>query len=214
MSLEHGLVICSMFTGIIQHLVPIHSIQKNRGGIQLGITRPKSWKTLQKGESIAVDGVCLTLSSQSANTLRFDVMSQTTKLTTLASICRGSMVNVERSLRASDPIGGHVVTGHVDAVGAVSERIHGPNDDRLTITLLRELLKYCPARGSIAINGVSLTIAEISTMNVTVALVGYTSKHTNLGLLNRGDSVNIEIDLVARYLERLLANSPKKFTSP
>ena len=189
-----------MFTGIIQHVVAVRFIKKDSGGICLEIARPKVWKNLQKGESITVDGVCLTLSGIAKNALRFDVMAQTRGLTTVASLQKGSIVNLERSLRATDAVGGHFVAGHVDAVGTVRTVTHEPNNDRLTVTLPREFLKYCPARGSVAIKGVSLTIAESSKTSITVALVPYTLKHTNLGLLKAADSVNIEIDLIARYI--------------
>lgn len=203
--LESGLIFYNMFTGIIQYVVRIHSIKKSSGGIRLGIERPKHWKTLQRGESIAVDGVCLTLSAMSKNVLEFDVMAQTASLTNLSLAQKGSMVNTERSLRASDAIGGHFVAGHVDGIGRVTRILKQSDDYRLTIHAPRQLLQYCPARGSVAINGVSLTIAESSKTTITVALVDHTLKHTNLGLMTVGGFVNIEVDLIARYLEKMVS---------
>src|SRR3989338_3864653 len=192
-----------MFTGIIQNTSRVLAVQKKSSGILLGIRRPFHWKLLKRGESIAVDGVCLTLTTADRVILGFDIIKQTLMRTTLTSVTVGSVVNLERSLRASDLIGGHIVAGHVDAVGRVARVISRSNDYRITIQLPKELMKFCPVRGSVAINGVSLTIAASSRTRVTVALTDYTLQHTNLGVLKRGDIVNVEIDLIAGYLEKL-----------
>ncbi len=192
-----------MFTGIIQEQGIVRSIQRSAQGVRLIIAHPRSWKRLALGESIAIDGVCLTLSSISQHLLNFDVMAQTLPLTSLGRLTMGSHVNLERPVHASDRLGGHIVSGHVDAVGTVTKAWSKPNDYQLSVRLPRALKKYCPVRGSVSLNGVSLTIAGSSTNTITVALVDYTLKHTNLGLLKKGDSVNIEVDLIARYLEQL-----------
>ncbi|MBI5135325.1 riboflavin synthase [Candidatus Uhrbacteria bacterium] len=192
-----------MFTGIIQAQGIVKGIERFPAGVRLTLVRSRAWKRLVLGESIAVDGVCLTLCDVSKNTLSFDVMDQTSILTSLATLKKGSTVNLERALRASDLIGGHFVSGHVDAMGRIARIVDQPNDHRLTVQIPKALIKFCPARGSIALNGVSLTIAESSKTTITVALVDYTRERTNLGLLKKGDAVNIEVDLIARYLEKL-----------
>jgi riboflavin synthase len=179
-----------VFTGIVKEKARVASFEDGRlvvaSGVGAGI-----------GDSVAVDGVCLTVIESSNGTLAFDVVEET-----LSRVKQfGDEVNVEPSLRAGDPMGGHVVQGHVDRVGTVREQIA---DGRLVVEAPPELLRYCVEKGSIAIDGVSLTIAALRDDAFEVALVPHTLEVTTLGSLTSGDPVNLEVDVLAKYVERLV----------
>ncbi len=192
-----------MFTGIVQATAVVVSIHPERDGTMLTLTRPKSFRGLHTGASVAVDGVCLTVSGSAVGTIQFDCAPQTLKLTRLGSLQVGESVNLERPLRMGTELGGHFVSGHVDAMGTV-RAVHKDRGYWLTVSIPVALKRYCPARGSISINGVSLTIARSRGRLVGVTLIPTTLRQTNLGQLTLGDVVNIEIDLIARYVEKLI----------
>jgi riboflavin synthase len=178
-----------VFTGIVQERAAVASFEHGRLVVQSSLEP-------EIGDSISVDGVCLTVTSRDNGRLSFDVMEET-----LARAKPfGAQVNLEPALRAGDPLGGHYVQGHVDGVGRVRER----DGERLTVEAPPEILRYCVEKGSITVEGVSLTIAGLHDDAFTVALVAHTLEVTTLGSLEPGDEVNLEVDVLAKYVERLL----------
>ncbi len=181
-----------MFTGITERQALVRSL--SQGSVpRLTIAKPLAWKC-KIGGSIAVDGVCLTLVAQSKGSLAFDVVSETLTRTTLQSFTKDRKVNLERPLRVGDEIGGHLVQGHVDARTVVTRITSVGSSRELTLALPARYKKRVVEKGSVAINGVSLTIARIRARTLTVALIPHTLKKTNLGALRIGDIVNIEFD--------------------
>jgi riboflavin synthase len=155
---------------------------------------------VQLGESIAVNGACLTVSRAESGVVGFDVSPETLKKTTLGSVGRGEAVNLERALRLSDRLGGHLVTGHVDAAGRIVALKGSGSGKEMAVIFPAELRRYLAPKGSVAVDGVSLTIAALHGCRVTLALVPHTLKSTNLAQKRVGDRVNLEIDPIARYL--------------
>ena len=192
-----------MFTGIIDELGEVAAVESSPDGARLRI-RAELAAELGEGDSVAVDGACLTATSVSGDTFDADVMHQTLELTTLGGLEPGSRVNLELPLRASDRLGGHVVQGHVDGTGTVAEISDDGFAKRLRIELPEELLPYVVERGSIAIQGISLTIAALTDDAVEVSLIPETLERTTLGAVEPGDRLNIECDVLARYVRRLL----------
>jgi riboflavin synthase len=190
-----------MFSGIIQGVGKILSLSKHsRGGASLVIQHPAIAKIARSGDSIAVDGVCFTVLSADGNQVSFDVSPETLDRTNFKSRSRMKDVNLELSVTPETLLSGHIVQGHVDGVGTVQD-IHRKGEDvRLRVLLPTEFMDYCVPKGSIAINGVSLTIARISKNVVEIALIPYTLDHTNLSGLRKGDSVNIETDVLGKYV--------------
>lgn len=156
------------------------------------------------GDSIAVNGVCLTAVELSATRFAADVSSETLNLTTAGQWRAGGAVNLERALTPSKPLGGHMVSGHVDGVGQLIARQDDARSIRLEFNVPAALARYIARKGSICINGVSLTVNEVSGLSFGVNIVPHTATHTTLGALRAGDAVNLEVDLIVRYLERLL----------
>ena len=177
------------------------------------IQKPSSWK-LAKGQSVAVDGVCSTVASLGKNFFEVEYIPETLSKTTAGTFSRGASVNLERSMTPQSLLDGHIVLGHVDARAAVADVRKG-KDIQLHIAIPKSLVSYVVPQGSLAVNGVSLTVAALRGTVCTVALVPYTLRHTNLGALKRGDTVNIEVDILARYLgsalrAMLTTNAKKK----
>lgn len=192
-----------MFTGIVQALGRVAAVKPAPGGLRLTIdVGTLSMDDVANGDSIAVDGACLTVLNITSRTFEADVSQETLSCT--AGFADGAAVNLEKALRVADRLGGHLVSGHVDGVGAVS-RIDVIADNRLLeVTLPPALAKYVARKGSIAVNGVSLTVNEVSTSAFSVNLIPHTLGATNLGTLAAGARVNVEVDTLARYVERLL----------
>ena len=198
-----------MFTGIIQELGVIKTIREERGGARLTIGR-RGRGALRTGESIAVDGVCLTAISSRNGTFQADLSPETLSRTALGEVRRGSRVNLERPLRLSDRLGGHLVQGHVDAVGRL-ESISSEGDFvtcRWSFPI--EFSDLVISKGSVAVNGVSLTIVEPEESSFGAALIPQTLQHTNLGLLEPGDPVNLEFDIIGKFIARLALPYLKK----
>lgn len=186
-----------MFSGIIRHL---GKVKKITFGKKLFIDSSLKSKT---GDSIAVDGICLTVSRFSGGRMVFDIMPSTLKKTTLGILKLNQNVNLETALTLNTLIGGHLVSGHVDGVGRVRNiKIKG-NSRILTIISPKKLSRFIAEKGSISVNGVSLTILDVKNSIFSVSLVPYTCEHTNLGELKKNSKVNLEVDLIARYLEKL-----------
>jgi riboflavin synthase len=193
-----------MFTGIVEHIAPLISISRRGPGAVLVVTNP--WPTPPEGgESICVSGACLTVVSANDRQILFDLSEETLENTTLSGAVPGRLVNLEGALRAGDDISGHFVTGHVDGVGTVVDLRRAGDFARLRVSVPKPLLSHLAPKGSIAVDGVSLTIADTEGDSFTAALIPETLTRTNLGRLARGDSVNIETDVLAKYVARCLA---------
>ena len=194
-----------MFTGIIRGVGRIAEQETRDGDVRLHLdTQGVDLGTIGLGDSIAVDGVCLTATSFSAGRFAADVSRETLALTTLGDRAVGSRVNLEPALRAGDPLGGHLVSGHVDGMGALLDRQADARSWRVWYRAPADLTRYLARKGSITVDGVSLTVNGIDGDVFDVNLVPHTVDCTNLGDRTPGDRVNLEIDQVARYLERLL----------
>ncbi|MBP9743604.1 MAG: riboflavin synthase [Burkholderiales bacterium] len=193
-----------MFTGIIEEIGKIDKINKQNKAMQITISAQQIMHDLKLGDSIAVNGVCLTVTSFSAQFFTVDVMPETFLATTMSREKNGSLVNLERALAIGGRLGGHFVTGHVDGVGEITSITSVDNAINYTIGLKSELLKYCIDRGSIAVDGTSLTIFGIDKTCIKLALIPHTIKNTVLGYKKVGDKVNIECDLLGKYVNNLL----------
>jgi riboflavin synthase len=192
-----------MFTGIVYELGEVESVNTGADGARIRINAALA-SELAEGDSVAVNGACLTATSAGAGAFEADVMRQTLGLTTLGGLEPSAAVNLELPLRPSDRIGGHIVQGHVDGIATVGGSEEDGFARRLRLQLPDELLDYVVERGSIAIEGVSLTIAALGADWIEVSLIPETLERTTLGTLQPGDSVNVECDLMARYLRRML----------
>lgn len=194
-----------MFTGIIEGVGAIASIEPRGGDLRLRIaTGTLPFTEVRLGESIAVNGVCLTVVAFDAASFEADASTETLSLTTLGRLAPGAPVNLERAMRPSDRLGGHLVSGHVDGVGAVAAVHEDARAQRWRFSAPAALLRYVAKKGSICVDGVSLTVNEVDAEGFDVALVPHTVAHTAFASTRVGDAVNLEIDLVARYVERLL----------
>lgn len=198
-----------MFTGLIEEIGEITAIDTLEGAIRVTVRGPKVVSDAQHGDSIQVSGVCLTVVEQTANTFTADVMQQTLDVTTLGELQLGSKVNLERAARADTRLGGHIVQGHVDGVATLSEIKSAENWRVLRFTIDRDLAPMLVDKGSITVAGVSLTVSDISSAAeqeqwFEVSLIPETLTATTLGRLEVGDRVNIETDIIARHVARML----------
>lgn len=191
-----------MFTGIIENKTKVISTSEN-----LGIKKVEFEKTFElvitNGSSVSIDGVCSTVTDFSTTAFSVDYMPETLSKTTMKNIVAGNMVNIERSLKAGDPIDGHFVYGHVDCVGIIDKVKNEGGSKVFSISISKEFHKYVAYKGSVALNGVSLTISNITKRGFEVSLIPYTLEHTTFGDRKVGDMVNVETDIIARYLERI-----------
>lgn len=194
-----------MFTGIVQDMGVIRAVEGRGGDVRLliGVTR-LDLTQLTLGDSVSVQGVCLTVTDRLDDRFAVDVSRETLAVTTLGSFAVGRTVNLEPALRAGEPLGGHLVSGHVDGVGRVREVSADARSRRLVIEAPRGLARYFARKGSVALDGVSLTVNAAADSSFETNLIPHTLTVTTLGALATGDAVNIEVDQVARYLERLL----------
>jgi len=201
-----------MFTGIIERVGRIATREVGRTGGRLIVEADDVQARV--GDSIAVEGVCLTATGTALGRLTFDLSLETLTRTTLGDLPLGRDVNLETSLRLGDALGGHIVQGHVDGRGSVAS-IEGEGEGfRLSIDMPPFLLPHLALKGSVAVNGVSLTIASRTETRVGIALIPHTYRHTTLRLLQGGDPVNVEVDVISRYLENLLAHRSDKEAQP
>jgi riboflavin synthase len=195
-----------MFTGLISELGSVLSVTRGESSAVFTIAAPKSVTGLAIGDSIAVNGVCLTATSITANSFTADVMVQTLNLTSLSELEVGSPVNLELAAQLDMRMGGHIVQGHVDGVAEVVALTPGEKWAQFDITVPKELMKYVVAQGSITIDGVSLTVGALddATNGVSLWLIPETLANTNLSAKSAGSKVNVEVDILAKYIERLL----------
>jgi len=197
-----------MFTGIIQEVGKIENITPKQGDVRLTIhTADWDLSDVELGDSICVNGVCLTAVELHAKAFVADVSSETLQMTILGDAVVGTRVNLEKALRLSDRLGGHIVSGHVDGVGHVTERYQEARSWRYVIRAPKELVRYIAPKGSITINGISLTVNNVTDDQFDVNIVPHTLQCTTMNDLQVGTAVNLEIDLLARYLEKLLTSS-------
>jgi riboflavin synthase len=196
-----------MFTGLVQSLGRVSEVHETSDGVRLAIESPLAAE-LSEGDSIAVNGVCLTAVGLCAGE-RFgaDVMHETLRRSSLAGVESGSQVNLELALRATDRLGGHIVQGHVDGVGVVAASREDGFARVVTVEADPSLLRYVVEKGSIAVDGVSLTVARVDETSFDVSLIPETLERTTLGRAANGTVVNLELDVVAKYVEKLLAHT-------
>ena len=192
-----------MFTGLVADKGRVLSLQQGAESAQIEIESALV-PEIKVGDSVSVNGVCLTAISLSENSFKADVMVQTLRLTSLKSLEVGTSVNLELAARADSRLGGHIVQGHVDGIGVAKENSNGEKWNKFVVTIPQSLTKYIVNQGSIAIDGVSLTVGDISGEDVTLWLIPETLAKTNLSEKKPGDLVNIEVDVLAKYVERLM----------
>ena len=196
-----------MFTGIIEGLGRVSALESRDGDVRLRVdVGSLPFAAVQLGESIAVNGVCLTVVEFDAASFAADASNETLSLTTLGALQVGALVNLERAMRPTDRLGGHLVSGHVDGLGRVLSIVEDARAQRWRFAAPAALLRYVAKKGSICVDGVSLTVNEVDAEGFEVALIPHTVAHTAFAQTKAGDAVNLEIDLVARYVERLLGN--------
>jgi len=203
-----------MFTGIIQGIGTLKDVRQAGQGLVLTIHPVFSIKDPQEGESIAVNGVCLTAVTISHDVFSVEVSPETLSRTTLSGLRVGSRVNLERALRLSDRLGGHLVSGHVDGIGEVIEKEHLSRFTLFTIAISESLDLYIIEKGSVAIDGISLTVNSCGKGRFSVAIIPHTAKLTTMGFRKRGDKINIEVDLIGKYIEKLLLAGHIKSEKP
>jgi riboflavin synthase len=193
-----------MFTGIIREVGRVAAVEGDASGFNVTVEAPLTAARIEIGGSVAIDGVCLTAESVESSTMAFHAVSETLSRSSLGRLKPGDPVNLEPALRAGEPLGGHIVQGHVDGVGTV--RSVSPEGDgrRILIDAPVELLRYCVEKGSITVAGVSLTIASLDESGFGLALIPHTLAVTTLGSLAPGQEVNLEVDVLAKYVARLL----------
>lgn len=197
-----------MFTGLIEEVGAVIAVGACNRGTELQISAPEAAKHVTAGESIAVNGCCLTLTSRRSDCLSFDLLEETIARTNLNGLRENSAVNLERALRADGRLGGHFVQGHIDCIASILAFDTKGADFRLEIELPENFRHYVASKGSIAVNGISLTVAEVLPKSFAVWIVPYTKRHTNLDRANIGDFVNLEFDVLAKYVERIVALPP------
>lgn len=200
-----------MFTGIIEDLGVVESVKMGRQSMELTIRSEKIVEDVHLGDSIAVNGVCLTVTSFTKNTFTVDVMPETVKASSIQLLKSGSPVNLERAMSAQGRFGGHFVSGHIDGVGTIVKKERQENAVYFTIQLEEGLSRYCIPRGSVAIDGTSLTIFSIAGNLLTISLIPLTFQDTIIGQKNVGDVVNIENDMIGKYIvQQLQTDKPKQ----
>jgi riboflavin synthase len=193
-----------MFTGIVQGLGIVSAFEPRGGDVRLRIAGGDGFRDLRPGDSVAVNGVCLTALEPAAGVFNADVSLETLSCTTLSELRAGDRVNLEPALLPTDRLGGHLVSGHVDGVGRVVEARAAARSRLLRVAVPAELARYLAAKGSVCVDGVSLTINAVSGTEFEVNIIPHTLEQTIIGGYQRGTRVNIEVDLVARYIESLL----------
>lgn len=201
-----------MFTGLIEEIGEIKSIQKGAKSARITIKARNILEGTKIGDSINTNGVCLTVTEFNKNSFSVDVMAETIRSSNLGKLKPGSTVNLERALRLSDRLGGHIVSGHIDGTGTIVDFYNEDNATWVSIETTVEILKYIVHKGSITIDGISLTVAYVDEKNFKVSIIPHTKGETTLLNKNIGDEVNLECDMLAKYVEKLLkyGEAPKE----
>ncbi|HOE12395.1 MAG TPA: riboflavin synthase [bacterium] len=193
-----------MFTGIIRAVGRIRRTEHRPAGVRMAVTCPEPMRDVEISDSVAVNGVCLTVTELSGDGFTVDVSKETLSRSSLSMLQPGAPVNIETSLRLGDKLGGHLVFGHVDGLGTITQLRQVGDFYDLTVEFPAELSRYIAEKGSISIDGISLTVATLSGNRLTVAVIPYTFEQTVLKYRRVGDRVNLEVDMLARYVERML----------
>ncbi len=193
-----------MFTGIVEEMGAVTSMEKTLAGTRLTILASTVMGDLKIGDSVSVNGTCLTVVTKGERDFSVEVSPETLSVTALGQLKSGAPVNLERAMKLNERIGGHLVAGHVDGVGIIRNRHQDGNAIVFTIEAPSEILRYCVAKGSITVDGISLTINDVSEKGFSVAIIPHTARVTTLGLKQPNDTVNLESDLIGKYVERLL----------
>ncbi len=195
-----------MFTGLVADRGTVAGAERSDDGVELRIETALAGE-LAEGDSVAVNGVCLTATEVGAGAFVAEVMNETLTRSSLATVVPGANVNLELPLRASDRLGGHIVQGHVDGLGTVASVTDDGFARRVRVSVPGQLARYIVEKGSIAVDGVSLTVAELDSESFTVSLIPETLQRTNLGTIEPGSTVNLEVDVLAKYVERLIGRA-------
>jgi riboflavin synthase len=202
-----------MFTGIVKTKGEISALTRRGGDLRLTVTAPGlPWQEYALGDSISVNGVCLTAVELHANGFDTDVSVETLDVTTLKRAKQGDNVNLEPALRVGDALGGHLVSGHVDGIGVLISREDDARSIRMAFEVPAELARYIARKGSVCVDGVSLTINEVSGNTFSLNIIPHTAEVTTMGDYAVGQPVNIEVDLIARYLERMIGNDADRLS--
>lgn len=203
-----------MFTGIIEEIGKVIRVQRTAGSSFIEIQAEKVLTDAHIGDSIAVNGVCLTVTDMTNDTFRADVMNETLSRSSLGSLVSGSMVNLERAMAANGRFGGHIVSGHIDGTGIITDVKNDGIAVWYTISAEDSLLRYIVEKGSIAIDGISLTVAKVINSTFSVSIIPHTASETTLSMKKTGDIVNLENDIIGKYVERLIkASEPHTMSS-
>ena len=189
-----------MFTGIIENLGEIKKIDKYEDYWKFSIST--NFTDIKLGDSISINGVCLTVTKIDGKKLDFEVVSETLIKSNFKSVKEGDVVNLERSLKLSDRLDGHLVQGHVEDTGKILSKVTNGGETKIKIEIDKDIIKYCIYKGSIAVDGISLTISKIYSNSIEICIIPYTLKHTTLGIKDVGSLVNIETDMISKYVER------------
>ena len=199
-----------MFTGLIEEVGSVVAMRTSNRDSQLQIAAPRTAKKTRAGDSIAVNGCCVTLTSRRGDRLAFDLLEETIARTNLKKSRQKDPVNLERALHADGRLGGHFVQGHIDCVSPIVAFDRKGADFRLEIELPAEFAHYVARKGSVAVNGISLTVVDLFPKSFVVWIIPYTKRHTNLNRAKAGDLVNLEFDILAKYVEKMLSRRTRK----
>jgi riboflavin synthase len=195
-----------VFTGLVEEVGSVIAVGGGKGGNQLKIAAPRIARKMRRGDSLAVNGCCLTVTSRRGGELVFDLLDETIARTNLKNLKRKQPVNLERALSPKEEFGGHFVQGHIDCVSPIIAYQKSGVDFRLEIELPEAFAHYVAHKGSIAVNGISLTVAEVLPKSFILWVIPYTRMHTNLDRVQAGDLMNLEFDILAKYVERMLSH--------
>jgi riboflavin synthase len=198
-----------MFTGLVEAMGEVVAVRSRPPGVRLVFRNTEIARESSLGDSISVNGCCLTVVERSSEAFSFDAGEETLSRTNLGRLAEGSKVNLERSLQLGDRLGGHLVTGHIDAVGQLDERQDDEDWSKFWFRVPRQLTRQMASKGSVAVDGISLTLVDVEDERFSVALIPHTLQVTTLGKLQVGGEVNIETDLLAKYVERQLTYRPE-----
>lgn len=199
-----------MFTGLVAELGKVQNLSRQGNSYHLTVNAVKVMNNLKIGDSVAVNGACLTVVNLTESSFTADVMPETVRLTNIGGLRSGDKVNLERTLRLVDGLDGHIVSGHIEGLGTIISKT--PEEIAIIVKIQAEpaLLKYVIKKGSIAIDGISLTVINVDKNSFSVSLIPHTAKETTLGFKNAGDKVNLETDIIGKYVERMLMFNEKK----
>jgi len=193
-----------MFTGIVEELARVKKIKTKKQGIRYTISANTVLDDLEIGDSICINGVCLTVTKRQKDMFSMDIIEETLDKSNLGELRENDYVNLERAMKVSDRFGGHIVQGHVETQGVILEKQIEEDEARISVCLDPEWMRYCIPKGSITLDGVALTIASINKNIIEIALIPHTLENTTLGLKDKSDTLNVETDIIGKYIDRLL----------